>query len=730
MSSDETTQLGTKPPAAVGPGTQLNGIYEIDELIASGGMGEVYRGHNIRNKTSVAIKIILPEFANDETVLSLFVRESDTLNHLSHDAIVRYHLFGVDPVIERPYLSMEFVDGIALADCIKKKKFELTEVRRLLIRICEGLAAAHAAGVIHRDLSPDNVILPGGKVKKAKIIDFGIAKSTASGHATLLGGKFAGKYNFVSPEQLGRFEGVVTGRSDIYSLGLVAVAALRGKPIDMSGSHVEVVEKRSEVPDISDIDEAIKPLLESMLQPDPADRPESMEAIVTWLEAMPTASPVASGEAVTTVTDPSVPPDSETSVVSEVSSHDKNLPPHSVAPQSVAPQSVAPKSEPPKSAAPQSVAPKSMPPQSVAPQSTPPQSVAPQPDTTSVSEVNSEVNSVVESPFGPPSAAEIPDPAMLPSEPPHNQKKNSKNGLYALLGILLLGAGSATAYFMTQDNSGGDGDEPVPVAESSKETTTDPGPSDQIKDTPKQLSDSEGEVDTALVTPETEPVTPETTEQTEEISKPMGIVASRIDWLQKYDGGPCFFASGQSVSETKVEIEGYSISTQPFEKMLAAFRDAHGVEPDIGVRLIRSEQCAVPQFLHDIRPNAGRPVELVLSSDLIKSGEAIKGGMTGIKGRKSGLLLVDSDGFVYNLDIEGITSKTESLLTFAVETKLNTVIAVPQLVVGIASDLELESMRPLEPQSAEKIFPAILKEIREKGAVVSATTKFFKIGGS
>ena len=712
MSSDETTQLGTKPPTTVGPGTQLNGIYEIDELIASGGMGEVYRGHNIRNKTAVAIKIILPEFANDETVLSLFVRESDTLNHLSHDAIVRYHLFGVDPVIERPYLSMEFVDGVALGDCIKEKPFDVEEVQRLLTRVCEGLAAAHAAGVVHRDLSPDNVILPGGKVKKAKIIDFGIAKSTASGHATLLGGKFAGKYNFVSPEQLGRFEGVVTERTDVYSLGLVAVAALRGKPIDMSGSHVEVIEKRSVVPDVSDIDERIRPLLEAMLQPDPADRPESMEAIVSWLKAMPPVGgiPVAPGDAVTTIGETSVPP--------QVSSVGQNLPPYSVAPQSVAPQSMPPQSVAPQSVTPQSVTPQSMPPQSVAPVSAAPgpmpsHSVAPQSDATGVSVAPS----VVESPFGPPAAGEVPAPIA----PPHQtvQKKKSRGGLYALIGILMLGGGGAATYFMMQDQE--EPTSPGPVVSTGEKTIPETKP--PVGEKPPVTSGSENDVDVAVKEPDTKI-------QNEKIIKPIDTVASRIEWLQKYNGGPCFFASGQSVSETKVEIEGFSTSTRPFEKMLQAFRDTHGIEPDIGVRLIRQEQCAVPQFLQEIRPLGGKSIELVLSSDLIKSGEAIKGGMTGIKNRISGLLLVDSDGFVYNLDIPGITSKTDSLLTFAVETSLKTAVAVPQLVVGIASNVELDSIKPVEPQVAEKIFPQIMKEIREKDATVSASMKFFKIGGS
>ncbi|RUX00234.1 serine/threonine protein kinase, partial [Mesorhizobium sp. M2A.F.Ca.ET.037.01.1.1] len=99
------------------------------------------------------------------------------------------------------------------------------------------------------------------------------------GGETLIGGKFAGKYNYVSPEQLGLYGGEVSEQSDIYSLGLVLAAALRGKPLDMSGSQYEVIEKRRTVPDLSDIDPDFRELIEAMLQPDPRDRPASMAEI-------------------------------------------------------------------------------------------------------------------------------------------------------------------------------------------------------------------------------------------------------------------------------------------------------------------------------------------------------------------------------------------------------------------------------------------------------------------
>ncbi|WP_027154130.1 serine/threonine-protein kinase [Mesorhizobium sp. WSM2561] len=278
MSADDKTRL-SPDVASTAVGTQLSGIYELDERIAFGGMGEVYRGHNIQTGDHVAIKIVLPEFARDQTILSLFRKEASILNHLSHDAIVRYHVFTIDPGIGRPYLAMEFVDGQSLFDIMRRGPMPTEDVRKLCHRLASGLSAVHQAGAIHRDLSPDNIILPGGRVDRAKIIDFGIARSATVGGETLIGGKFAGKYNYVSPEQLGLYSGDVSEQSDIYSLGLVLAAALRGKPIDMSGSQYEIIEKRRTVPDLSDIDADFRGIVEAMLQPDPQDRPISMADI-------------------------------------------------------------------------------------------------------------------------------------------------------------------------------------------------------------------------------------------------------------------------------------------------------------------------------------------------------------------------------------------------------------------------------------------------------------------
>jgi serine/threonine-protein kinase len=267
----------------ISPGTRLNGIYEIDHLLGTGGMGEIYKGHAIQTGDPVAIKLMLPELAENEAALALFRKEASALHYLHHEAIVRYYVFTVEPVLQRPYLAMEFVDGRSLSAILQDDgPLPFEAVRSLMQRVAAGLHVAHERGIIHRDVSPDNIIVPGGDVARAKIIDFGIARSTQLSEGTVIGSGFAGKHNYVSPEQLGLCGGNVTAKSDIYSLGLVLVQALTGRALDMGGTQFQIIEKRRKIPDLGAIDMRFRPLLERMLQPLPDRRPESMAAVAAW----------------------------------------------------------------------------------------------------------------------------------------------------------------------------------------------------------------------------------------------------------------------------------------------------------------------------------------------------------------------------------------------------------------------------------------------------------------
>jgi serine/threonine protein kinase len=271
----------------LGAGTRLiNGTYVIEEFLARGGMGEVYRAKHTDHDTQHAIKVILPELAKDEVVLQLFIREARELGRINSDVIVRYQGFLRDETGAR-CLIMEFVDGESLSSILEHRCLEPPEVLSLLERIGSGLAAAHELGIVHRDISPDNIIIPHGDLAYAKLIDFGIAKLTDRAEPTLIGTDFAGKFSYVSPEQAGLFGGIVDARSDIYSLGLVLAAAALGlgKKLDMGSSPATVVIARQTVPDLSGLPASLRPLIEHMLQPQPVDRPNSMRELLAEARA-------------------------------------------------------------------------------------------------------------------------------------------------------------------------------------------------------------------------------------------------------------------------------------------------------------------------------------------------------------------------------------------------------------------------------------------------------------
>ncbi len=267
-------------PADSGPsvalGALINNNYRVQKLIAAGGMGEVFSGDNVHTDDPVAIKIILQSLARDEKVVTLFKREARILGQLSDEAIVRYHNFVHDPDLDRFCLVMEFIDGIPLSDYIKQTgPLPLEAAKRLILRLSSGLEKAHKREVTHRDLSPDNVMLRDGDVDQAVLIDFGIAKSTEMSDGTLHG-QLAGKFKYISPEQLGHFDGLIGPRTDVYGLGLLVAAAVCGQPLEMGSSVVEAVEARRSIPDLSCVYPELRPLLSHMLEPDPGNRPARM----------------------------------------------------------------------------------------------------------------------------------------------------------------------------------------------------------------------------------------------------------------------------------------------------------------------------------------------------------------------------------------------------------------------------------------------------------------------
>jgi hypothetical protein len=300
--------------ATLQPGTKiLNDTYIIEAVLGQGGMGEVYKAEHIELGAKRAIKIIIPQFAQDRQYVSLFIEEARKLSNVYNDAIVRYYEFSRDEAGAR-YLVMEFVDGPSLASVIKTRKFKPPEVVRLLERVGYGLTAAYEQGIkAHRDLSPGNIILPQGSVELAKVIDFGIAKAETGRDPTALSDG-AGKEQYKSPEQNGMFGGaaVVDQRSDIYSLGLVLAAAALGKQLEMGTDMASRYIARQTVPDLAGVPSRLKPLVGWMLEPNPEKRPQTMRALLEEVDRM-TAVPTRIGGSLAFV--PIKPPPAATATV-------------------------------------------------------------------------------------------------------------------------------------------------------------------------------------------------------------------------------------------------------------------------------------------------------------------------------------------------------------------------------------------------------------------------------
>ena len=233
-----------------------------------------------------AIKAIRPELVSDETIAQLFVREAEALKSIRDPAVVGYEGVFRDE-LGRVFLAMEYIDGPSLAELIRGRPLSAEEVLRLGRRLARGLAAAHGMGVFHRDLSPDNILLPGGRLDDAVIIDFGIAKRQGASGPTLYGGEgqgFTGKYAYASPEQAGAVVAPIDGRSDLYSLALVLVAAVLGRPLPMGHDPLTAVAARQRRPDLSAVPQALRTVVEPLLAPDPKDRPSLMLAFAEQVE--------------------------------------------------------------------------------------------------------------------------------------------------------------------------------------------------------------------------------------------------------------------------------------------------------------------------------------------------------------------------------------------------------------------------------------------------------------
>lgn len=247
------TQPNADPSDLVGQ--LIGGRYIVKRVIGEGGMGVVYEAEQRMGAHSrkVAIKTLLPELSNDHTIVSRFYRECGIVAQLEHPNTIRFYDFGETPD-KRLYIAMEFVRGESLSDLIARGPVAMPRVRRILRQICGALGEAHGLGIIHRDLKPDNIILTNksGEEDFVKVLDFGIAARTEVPQAgakpqTKLTqqGVVLGTPPYMSPEQLAGQK--LDGRSDIYSLGVIAYEMITGRlpfeassPWEWASKHMTV----------------------------------------------------------------------------------------------------------------------------------------------------------------------------------------------------------------------------------------------------------------------------------------------------------------------------------------------------------------------------------------------------------------------------------------------------------------------------------------------------------
>src|SRR6266513_1346589 len=208
----------------------LGSSYTLEGEIGRGGMGVVFNARDERLKRQVAVKVLPPDLAFREEIRLRFVREAETAARLSHPHIVPIHSVGESPD-GLVYFVMAYVDGESLGAKLKRRgRLPPDESRRIMQETADALGAAHAFGIIHRDVKPDNILLEGSR-GRVVVTDFGIAKalSSTTGGATLTAtGVAIGTPHYMSPEQAAG-DREIDGRSDIYSLGVVGYQMLAGE---------------------------------------------------------------------------------------------------------------------------------------------------------------------------------------------------------------------------------------------------------------------------------------------------------------------------------------------------------------------------------------------------------------------------------------------------------------------------------------------------------------------
>lgn len=319
----------------ISPGVTLGGRYRLDERIAGGGMGDVWRGTDEVLGRTVAVKILLPALLDEPGFAERFRGEARTMATINHPGVVDVYDYGSDQQLA--FLVMEYVEGDALSRTLGRVG-RLTPARTmaLVAQAADALQAAHANGIVHRDVKPGNLLVrPNGTLV---LTDFGIARSAMVGQLTVAG-SVLGTASYISPEQASG--AVATAASDVYALGVVAYQCLSGHrpfdgatPIEIAMKHVRDNPRPLPV----DIPPAVRQIVDRAMSKDPGAR---------WptAAAMAGVARQAASSLTTAVQQPAV--NGSPAMNRQPSSAPPMTRPHSNGPMSNRPHSAAPSSGPP-----------------------------------------------------------------------------------------------------------------------------------------------------------------------------------------------------------------------------------------------------------------------------------------------------------------------------------------------------------------------------------------------
>ena len=270
-------------------GRLLDGRYLLDEIIDGGGMATVFRGTDTRLDRTVAVKVIHPWLANDPDFVARFTREARSAARLSTPEVVAVHDQGTDEPTGRAYLVMEFVRGTTFKHLIEQQgAVSAARAVSLLEPVLVALAAAHEAGLVHRDVKPANVLLADdGRVKVA---DFGLARAIGASPLTATTGLLIGTVAYLAPEQVE--SGRADARSDVYSTGVLLFELLTGSPPYAGENSLSVALQhlRSDVPAPSTLIDGIPADLDALTvratRRDPDQRPADAGVFLAELRAV------------------------------------------------------------------------------------------------------------------------------------------------------------------------------------------------------------------------------------------------------------------------------------------------------------------------------------------------------------------------------------------------------------------------------------------------------------